>query len=488
MVAGVQTQPAVLVVRGRIVSGGKIRMVARSEASGYGPRMAQQPRAKTLEEATKLLDPRPLDFSDPSPQGAKVAANPAFYAEPPKEQDDDKKLPGPMDKLRRKLLGGTRETKVFLSGHVGSGKSTELSRLATHREIRERFSVVMLRFEEHEWSALDVPQILFRIAAALYEAHKRRLPKDGGWQKKLEVLNDRIFIPMGVRATDGSVALEFDLVIFKLRQDLKFSERARSQFREYGENERTLLPDFISALVDDIEDSLSKEPNEPGEVLVIVDDLDKVRGEEQQAHIFDANLSTLLGLPMRVVYTLPTGVRFVKSRADLRQNVQHLFPMRVLRRAPDTFDPEAAWDDERFGFFEALVAQRTDPGLIDRDAIQLAAIYSGGVLREFFRLLREGTLLATFNDLKVLDRAMLHYAIKDARLNESIGLYETDYEALAHVHHTNRLPTEADRRYLDLSLVIECHNGEPWFEANPLLWSVLDGYVKRRDAEPEPQP
>lgn len=437
------------------------------------------PRAKTLDEATKLLDPRPLDFAHPHPQGAQVASDPGFYAPPPPQLDGNNKLPGPMEKIQRKLLGGTREVKLFLSGHVGSGKSTELSRLAMRKEIREKFTVVMLRFEEHEWSTLDTAQVLFRIAAALYEAFKTRLPADGNWKKKLTALNDSVFQPMGLRATDGSVALEFDLVIFKLKQDLKFSEKARKQFRDYGETQRTLLPDFIQALADDIEEVLSK-TDEPGELLVIVDDLDKVRGADQQTDIFDTNLNTLLGLPLRVVYTLPTSVRFAPSRADLRQNVAHLFPIRVLRRAPEIYDPEAAWYDERFGFFQALVAQRLEPHLIEPEAIRLAALYAGGVLRDFFRLLREGVMLAQYNELPLLDPVMLRYALKDARLNEAIGLYDADYEALASVHRTNRLPTAEDRRYLDLSLVIECHNGEPWFEANPLLWSALEDHDKRR--------
>ncbi len=52
------------------------------------------PRAKTLEEARKLLDPRPLDFSEPNPQGAKAASDPAFYAPPPEQRDGRFKLPG----------------------------------------------------------------------------------------------------------------------------------------------------------------------------------------------------------------------------------------------------------------------------------------------------------------------------------------------------------------------------------------------------------
>jgi hypothetical protein len=95
-------------------------------------------------------------------------------------------------------------------------------------------------------------------------------------------------------------------------------------------------------------------------------------------------------------------------------------------------------------------------------------------------LLREGAELAIHNDQAVLDQVMLRYAIKDARLNEAIGLYGEDYEVLSYVHRTNDLRTAEDRRYLDLSLVMECHNGEPWFEANPLLWSRIEDHEKKQ--------
>jgi hypothetical protein len=164
-------------------------------------------RATTLEEARKVLDPRPLDFRETNPQGAKVAANPAFYTPPPERREGNFKLPGPIEKLRQRLLNGTRDTKLFLSGHVGSGKSTELSRLAVERRIQERFSVLMFRFEEQEWATLDSSQVLFRLAGALFENHKGPLSEQKRWQKVAADLNERIFQPMGIQGKEGSLTL-----------------------------------------------------------------------------------------------------------------------------------------------------------------------------------------------------------------------------------------------------------------------------------------
>lgn len=358
---------------------------------------------------------------------------------------------------------------------MGSGKSTELGRLTKDPEIQERFSVSTLRFEEHEWATLDASQILFRIAEAIYNAHKEVLPKseDAEWRKKLKELSARIFQPMGIQATDGSLALEFDLVIVKLKQDIKLSEKARSMFRDYGETHQSLLQDFLRALVDDVEDALFKTEG-PHELLLIVDDLDKVRVPEAQKGIFDTNLNALLAPPLRIVYTLPAGVLFGESRPGIRQRVEHLYPIRVLKRVSTTFEPESAIHDERLGFFQQLVDHRVSAGVIAPEAIRAAALYSGGVLRDFFHLLREGVNLATFNDMTVLDAVAMRYAIAEARRNESVGLYRPDYEVLEHVHTTKELKSPEDGRYLDLSRIIKYDNGSVWFEANPLLWQLIE--------------
>jgi hypothetical protein len=440
-------------------------------------------KAKTLEEATKVLDPRPLDFSHRA-EDAQDPTNRKFYAPLPDAVDPDGfKLPAPVERLKKRILAGTRETKLFLSGHVGSGKSTELSRLMASDEVRQRFDVVPLVLEEHEQATLDSAQLLFRIGAALYEAHKERLAKADAWKKKLALLNERVFEPMGIQAKEGSMGLEVDLLLFKWKQDIKLSEKARRQFRDFGETQRTVLQDFIKALVDDIEDALTEEGG-PNELLVVVDDLDKLRTADQHLEVFDTNLSVLLSPPLRILYTVPTAVRFGDVRAEIRQHGEDLFPIRVLKKAPDTWNPEDAYTDERIGFFQSVVERRVEKGLIDPDAVRLAAIYSGGVLRDFFRLLLEGVALALYNDMTVLDAVAMKHAVVEERRRESIGLYTPDYKVLIHVHENNGLPDAADRKYLALSRVIECFNGTVWFDANPVLWKILEEHKKKADVQP----
>lgn len=434
------------------------------------------PRATNLQEAYKLLDPRPLDFSNPRPTSRDAAKDPAFYTPPPETADGGHRLPGPIEIIRQKLLAGSSETKMFLSGHVGSGKSTELSRLAADPRIQKRFNVVPFRIEEHEWATIDSTQILFRLAGELFERHKDSLAKQHRWQKVLKALNDRLFDKVGIRAEEGSGSLEFNVLVVKLRTELRLSDKVRKQFRAFGETSQSILQDFIKALVDDIENHLA-ETSEIDSLLVLVDDLDKVRGLEEQRELFEENLNALLAPPLRIVYTLPTGVAFGESRADVRANTKHLYPVRVLGKAPLDFNPEDAYEEERAGFFKTLIQHRVEDGVIDPEAIRLASIYAGGVLREFFRLLRDAIDIAEYNQASALDATFLRYAVKNAQRVETMGLYSADYELLAHVHRTNELRTPADRKYLDQARVLECYNGSVWFEAGPLLWPFLKGRV-----------
>lgn len=434
-------------------------------------------RATNLDDAWKVFDPRPLEFD----QGTAfdMASRPDYYTPPPPAMDGAvRRSPDVVGRITQRLLRGTRDTKVFLSGHVGSGKSTELNRLAQVPEIRRRFEVLTFRFEAQEWTSLDSSQVLFRLSHELFVHAQRRFPNAelGNSSKILRELDEVLYGPAGLSSKEGTASAEINLLFFKIRNDLKLTDSFRRKFRDFGESRRSLLQDLLRHVLEAIEEALLRETpaNAPArEMLVLIDDLDKVRGPEEQREIFETNLAALLAPRVRIVYTLPTGVLFGENRAEVRALVEHLYPVRILRKAPETFIPEDAFDPERFEFFADAVRKRASEALFADEAIRLAAVYSGGVLRDMFHLLRESILIAQYNNLSDVDAVTVRDAIRAVRLKESAGLYAQDITALRNVHLSHELGSVEERRYLDLARVIECYNDRVWFEANPLLWSIL---------------
>jgi hypothetical protein len=434
--------------------------------------MAQ--RANTLDDALDVLELQPLDFLGGEQQSP--ARDPAFYVEPPPRDDESDGLPGPgpAERLRDQLLSQHRPAKLFLSGHVGSGKSTQINKLAADSAIRGAFSVVLVRIEAGLVPFLDAAQLLFLMAGNILDFGVREhlLSEGGRWKGIVRDLDARLHGDKGVVAKEGAVSAEFNLLFIKIREDLKLSEQRRRQFREIGETQQSLLLDLLNALTLDIETTLTDQGKHHS-LLLLIDDLDKVRGPEQQKDIFNTNLGLLHVLPFRALYTVPTGVVFGPSRAEVRRALEHLYPVRVLDKAPDGFDPEKAFIPDSDAFFRKALDQRVAPSLFEDAAVRLAAIYSGGVLREFFRLLRSAVGIARHNKLDLVDVRALRAAIRDERRRDTMGLYASDYQALLAIHETHDMAKDEERRYLDEARVLECYNDKTWYEVNPLLWKVL---------------
>lgn len=437
--------------------------LAAGLAYGSFPRM---PPATLLTDAYDVLDPQPIDF----------ATQADFYVEPPPRLHDDlTPSPNPMDRIRR-ALRTTWPAKVFLAGHVGAGKSTQLRRLASDPEIQQRFSVAMVRLETVELPFLDAAQLLFHMVRELYE-HGRSLGALGdeaALRKHVAAMNEHLFGEQGLSPEGGTTSIELNLWLLKLRQDLKVSEKARKRFRDFGETHRTLLQDLLRDLSSTIELALQN-TGRPSTLLMVIDDLDKVRAPEQQKDLFQTNLGALLAPRFRVIYTLPAAVSFDPSRRELHHAVEHLYPERVLDKARETYDPMKVFLDDAAPFFRDVLHRRVDAALFDDEAVRLAVAFSGGVVRDYFRLLKEATAIAEQLGQSRVDATALKSAVREERLRWTRTLDHEDYLALISVHHTHdRRDDERHRRLLDLGLLLECYNDDTWYEAHPLLWASLE--------------
>lgn len=424
--------------------------------------------ATTLADALDVLDPAPLEFEGENPSGA------VWYAPRPERFEDGLRVAGATETLQKKLLGSAAATKVFLSGHVGSGKSTEIRRLAASDSMKRAFSPIFLRIDSAYWPQLDVAQLLFLMAVALFEhaQTERLLSTENAWSAPLAELDRRLFGESGRRVTGQSGGLEINAYFLKLKYELKLEQGRRRQFREIGEKDLTILTDLIQGLDQDMRRGLAlrRDSRTP---LLLIDDLDKVRDAEPQDEVFRKSLSALLDLPVRVLYTIPTGVAFDRCPPGIRETLVHLYPVPILKKAPGSFEPDDAVNEVGLPFLDAVLRSRLAPGLFDHEAVRKAGVYSGGVLRTFFRLLRAAAQLAMDNSLTTVDARVMRVAIKEVRLTETMSLRDAHYRALASVHRTNQIDGVADGSYLDDSYVIECYNDKVWYEANPLLWLLL---------------
>lgn len=183
-----------------------------------------------------------------------------------------------------------------------------------------------------------------------------------------------------------------------------------------------------------------------------------------------------------MIYTLPAAVSFDPARRELHHAVEHLYPERVLDKARETFNPMSVFLDEAVPFFREALLRRVDARLFDEEAVRLAVAFSGGVVRDYFRLLKEATATAEQLGQDHVDEAAVRSAVRDERLRWTRTLDHEDYRALISVHRTHdRRDDERHRRLLDLGLLLECYNDDTWYDAHPLLWASLERRARDDD-------
>lgn len=417
---------------------------------------------QALEELYARLDPRPLETSEEIER---------YYVERTGDQEDVE----PLGKLKRRLLLADETARFFLSGHVGSGKSTELARLASDPAILRRFTVVRFRFEEGEAPHLDSRQVLFRVAAELFArgSGMRALESRRSWAPVLGQLDGVLHGAKGAQVKEVSTSAEINLFFGKVRSELKLSEGQRKRFREFGETEVTLLRDLVDKIADDLRAGLAA-AGEPARLLVVIDDLDKVREPEAQRELFDTGLSTLFAPRCAMVLTLPGAVTFGGIRPQLRDATDHVRPIQVLATRSSEQSPEEAAHAAGIAWMVQLARTRVPVAQAPDEALAVAALYSGGVARDMFHILREAALNALMRDLPAISKAHVDRAVHDHRVKLQYGIYPADWELLRSIRGGHQLPSMDAAALLDRSVVLEYNHDDLWFDVTPALWPLLE--------------
>jgi len=391
--------------------------------------------------------------------------------------------------MRDDLMETGGAVKVLLTGQMGSGKSMELRRLYEATDIRERFDrlKVVLTERLNMASAIDIRYVLLALASALAEhIYVGQHDKLVSWRPDEErPLGSGEFAPVvawveplqrlaGVPAfpDDKSWTFKLNFVLGELTRQIKTDEPKRDAVLQDPTFAPSRLERLVSSLVRLIEKATKRE------VLLIIDDGDKMTQEVSARGVFVDNLPTLLSLDCRAVITFPYWLNF----DDAFQRSIRLCPaysienVKVIHRdAPETLLPEAR------AFFRGIYDRLVDAEvkLADDDAIGKAALASGGIVREFLRILQRGFRLARdygddFLTAVTLAEALLGLEREMIRATQ----LETTRRRLMSVRLQKKLEDKKDWQLLDSLLVVELSNNRLWYDVHPILQSYVDSLVK----------
>ena len=223
-----------------------------------------------------------------------------------------KRQRNPLDRMKRALLRESLVSPKFLfSGHRGSGKSSELSRLMAYPEIQEKYFIVHYSVRDVlDPAGLDYTDLLLSIGAQIFIKATDDINKLGlkeGLRKELERWMGAIDFQESIEDKVGS-EIGADLKI--LQAKLKTGYTSRIDIRKTIE---ARLPQFISItnlIVAEVESKTGKR------VLVAIDDLDKPDLEVAKKIFCESQAS--LTLPnCGIIYTIPIALHYCPEAGQI---------------------------------------------------------------------------------------------------------------------------------------------------------------------------
>ena len=329
-------------------------------------------------------------------------------------------------------LSPDEATTQLLTGHVGSGKSTELFRLRDHLETAG-FHVVYFESDiDLEMADVEVTDILLvmarQVSASLEKVGINLKPTY--FQRLFQSISDTLRMPMEV--TDVSLSVG----IANITAQSKESTDLRSQLHQYLEPRTKNILDSINQELLDPGISQLKAQGKAG-LVAIVDNLDRIfpnpkpSGRFQPEYLFVDRSEQLKRLNCHVLYTIPLSLAFsddlpiLVNRFGVRPSVLTMVPVH---------DISGRINETSLDKLRQMVMARAFPNLSEGDRrLHIPQVFdtaatldrlckvSGGHMRSVLRYVYG----CVRKQSPPLSQAVLEQVIRDER-NDMLALINTD--------------------------------------------------------------
>ena len=412
-----------------------------------------------------------------------------------------------VQELKRTItLSGQEPTCQLFTGHIGCGKSTELSRLQGDLEALGYHVVYFESTDDLDMGDVDISDILLAIAKqvskSLEEAKLRLTPSR--FQQLIKSIADllnsevtglKIKSPemgglkvggdLGLSAEDGTYSLS--LGIGEITTKAKDSKDVRALLRQHLEPRIKTILDIINGELIDAANQQLLDQGKAG-LVVIVDNLDRidnkprVQDRRQPEYLFVDRGDQLKQLRCHVVYTIPLVLSFSNEKENLTNRFgasPQVLPMvRTQNRDGSACEPglEALRQMILARAFPELPADQrlAELGQIcdSTETLDRLCLASGGHVRNLLVLINNCLRKAD----PPLTQALLHQVIS-LRLSDLTKAIEVEeWALLREVHRTKAVRGEGEYQALLRSLfVFEYRDaGQTWFDLNPVLLAAKE--------------
>jgi len=409
--------------------------------------MNRMPTA-SLEEALNLFDPqRPLEMSELN----------AYYVARPH---------APLEPMKTYLRVNRQSIKVLFSGHRGSGKSTELTRLA--KDLENEFFIVRFSARVLNLADLNYVDIILTCAAALFreatdKARKVRIPA-ALWKDVLDWLTQEITTETTITVPrSGSASAKINALVFSIEGKYGREAATRTTMRDRLHTRVNDLIEQVNVGCKEIEKVTGRRP------LVIFEDIDKTDLAHARDLFFD-HATTLNSPACGIIYTFPIALCYSNEfRARIGDYSRHfLLPNVSLYNKDNTPNP-AGRDALR-----EVVTRRVSESVFADAALDSIIELSGGLMRDLVRLVSDAATFALTEGKPAITAEIVRRVAAEIGNDFRRLLLPEHYEALRKARATKQItPDETMRQLLENLSLLEYRNDDTWCDAHTIVRTLL---------------
>jgi len=373
----------------------------------------------------------------------------------------------PLEPLISYLRVMQKPVKLLFMGHRGSGKSTELAKLAS-RMHHQFFVVHFYAGEILNLNDVEPVDVVLGCAFALLSAvaEEQIIVKDARlrdleeWLRN-EVLTEQVI----VRKSEQGVAFGTSLKGFVTELSAKFNRESTTR-----KTIRPRLKTMVSELVERINAVIDYTRKHLRPPLVLIEDLDKT-GLDEARKIFFEEGQLLRLLDCHVVYTFPIALRYSNDYAQIKHNFQVDFKLPNIK----IYNKDGTRDEVGRASLQQLALKRADTTLFGPGALERAVECSGGLVADLVRLLQGATLRAMVAAKAQITPEMVDEVAAEIRSDFRAMLRADHYQALrdAAARHEVINATAVQDALHNLSL-LEYRNAEDWCDVHPIVKPLLN--------------
>ncbi len=367
-----------------------------------------------------------------------------------------------VNSIRTTIKISERFRKMLVIGHRGCGKSTIINKVA--EELRNDFHLVSFSAADtlnmNDVETIDILiSIYLQILNSMNDS-KINVP----FSKFTNIMKS---IKSKLKLTEAGVNL-LKILTFKI----KVENESRAALREEFRNQIEILDNSISDCIDSIDKHYQYQYTKGKNVLIIIDDLDKLDTEFAEKVFFKE--SHLLTMPRaKIIYTFPLETYYCEAFNTFKDRYEDKFISLVVVN-------QAKNGDTGIKQLEKLVLQRIDQRYITEEALKEMILFSGGLLRDLIKFMQDACKEAIVNDSTIIDKDIAEQVI-----NETSNHYKRLFDFPNYREDAKKIASESQRDevkskdliyMLQYLFVLEYRfENELWYDVHPCLKKVLNG-------------